>query len=174
MRRRPAVLPVTLAALSYVLALVQRPGEVVADTKVHLYLDPSRFLRDVVSLWSSSPDLGHVWASQYGGYAWPMAPWFAAGDALGLPVWVVHRLWLGTIFFVAAWGVVRLLDALLSRERGPVHVVAAALYVVNPYVTVYSDRASVTLLAYAALPWLLLVTHRALREPRGWRWPIVF
>ncbi|WP_445150075.1 alpha-(1-_3)-arabinofuranosyltransferase domain-containing protein [Baekduia sp. Peel2402] len=174
MRRRPVVLPVALAALSYVLALVQRPGEVVADTKVHLYLDPSRFLRDVLSLWSSSPDLGHVWASQYGGYAWPMAPWFAAGDALGLPVWLVHRLWLGTIFFVAAWGVVRLLDALLSRERGVVHVVAAALYVVNPYVTVYADRASVTLLAAAALPWLLLATHRALREPRGWRWPIVF
>lgn len=174
MRRRPVVLPLALAALSYVLALVQRPGAVVADTKVHLYLDPSRFLRDVFSLWSSSPDLGHVWASQYGGYAWPMAPWFALGDAIGLPVWLVHRLWLGTIFFLAAWGVVRLLDALLSRRRGVVHVVAAVLYVVNPFVTVYSDRASVTLLAYAALPWLMLATHRMLREPRGWRWPIVF
>jgi hypothetical protein len=174
MRRRPVVLPAALAALSYVLALIQRPGAVVADTKVHLYLDPSRFLRDVLSLWSSSPDLGHVWASQYGGYAWPMAPWFALGDAVGLPVWIVHRLWLGTILFVAAWGVVRLLDALLSRSRGAVHVVAAVLYVVNPYVTVYADRASVTLLAYAALPWLLLATHRALREPRGWRWPIAF
>jgi arabinofuranan 3-O-arabinosyltransferase len=174
MRRRPVVLPVALAALSYVLALIQRPGEVVADTKAHLYLDPSRFLRDVLSLWSSSPDLGHVWASQYGGYAWPMAPWFALGDQVGLPVWVVHRLWLGTILFAAAWGVVRLLDALLSRRRGVVHVVAAVLFVVNPYVTVYADRASVTLLAYAALPWLLLATHRALREPRGWRWPIVF
>jgi arabinofuranan 3-O-arabinosyltransferase len=174
MRRRPVVLPLALAALSYVLAVIQRPGAVVADTKVHLYLDPWRFLGDVLSLWSSSPDLGHVWASQYGGYAWPMAPWFTLGDAIGLPVWIVHRLWLGTILFLAAWGVVRLLDALRSRERGVVHVVAAALYVVNPYVTVYADRASVTLLAYAALPWLLLATHRALREPHGWRWPIVF
>jgi hypothetical protein len=173
MRSRRAI-PVALAALSYVLALVQRPGAVVADTKVHLYLDPSRFLRDVLSLWSSSPDLGHVWASQYGGYAWPMAPWFALGDVLGMPTWIVHRLWLGTILALAAWGVVRLLDVLLTRERGVVAAVAGVLYVVNPYVTVYADRASVTLLAYAALPWLLLATHQALREPRGWRWPAVF
>ncbi|HWI70593.1 MAG TPA: alpha-(1-_3)-arabinofuranosyltransferase family protein, partial [Baekduia sp.] len=171
-RRRAVVLG--LVALSYVLALVQRPGQVVADTKVHLYLDPARFLRDVLSLWSSSPDLGHVWASQYGGYAWPMAPWFALGDAVGMPTWIVHRLWLGTIFALAAWGVVRLLDVLMTRERGVVHLVAGALYVVNPYVTVYADRASVTLLAYAALPWLLLATHQALRDPRGWRWPAVF
>jgi hypothetical protein len=173
MRSRRAI-PLALAALAYVLALVQRPGEVVADTKVHLYLDPARFLRDVLSLWSSSPDLGHVWASQYGGYAWPMAPWFALGDAIGMPTWIVHRLWLGTILALAAWGVVRLLDVLYARQRGVVHAVAGLLYVVNPYVTVYSDRASVTLLAYAALPWLLLATHQALRDPRGWRWPAVF
>jgi hypothetical protein len=170
-RRR---LVLALVALSYVLALVQRPGDVVADTKVHLYLAPGRFLRDVVSLWSSSPDLGHVWASQYGGYAWPMAPWFALGDWVGAPTWIVHRLWLGTIFAVAAWGVVKLLDALLTRERGLAHLAAGALYVVNPYVTVYADRASVTLLAYAALPWLLLAIHRGLRDPRGWRWPAIF
>ncbi|MCW2985759.1 MAG: hypothetical protein JWR63_3329, partial [Conexibacter sp.] len=170
--RRTIVL--ALAALSYALALIQRPGAVVADTKVHLYLDPGRFLRDVLSLWSSSPDLGHVWASQYGGYAWPMAPWFALGDLIGAPTWIVHRLWLGTILALASWGVVRLLDVLMTRERGAAHLAAGALYVVNPYVTVYADRASVTLLAYAALPWLLLATHQALRDPRGWRWPAVF
>ena len=126
MRTRRAI-PLALAALAYLLALVQRPGEVVADTKVHLFLDPGRFLRDVVSLWSSAPDLGHVWASQYGGYVWPMAPWFALGDALGLPAWLVHRLWLGTLLALAAWGVVRLLDALAERERGVLHLAAGAL-----------------------------------------------
>ncbi|MCW3022525.1 MAG: hypothetical protein JWR30_1847, partial [Conexibacter sp.] len=173
MRSRRTI-PLALVALSYVLAFVQRPGDVVADTKVHLYLSPGRFLRDVVSLWSGSPDLGHVWASQYGGYAWPMAPWFALGDAAGVPTWIVHRLWLGTILAVAAWGVVRLLDELLARERGVAHVAAGVLYVVNPYVTVYAGRASVTLLAYAALPWLLVAVHRGLREPRSWRWPAIF
>ena len=64
MRSRRTI-PLALAALSYVLALVQRPGQVVADTKVHLYLDPARFLRDVVSLWTGAPDLGHVGQLQH-------------------------------------------------------------------------------------------------------------
>ncbi|QEC49566.1 DUF3367 domain-containing protein [Baekduia soli] len=168
MRSRRTI-PLALATLSFVLALVQRPGEVIADTKVHLYLDPVRFLRGVASLWTTSPDLGHVWASQYGGYLWPMSPWFALGDAIGLPTWLVHRLWLGTILALGAWGVVRLLDALLDRRRGAAHLATGVLFVVNPWVTVYADRSSVTLLAWAALPWLMLCVHHGLRVRRPWR-----
>src|SRR4051794_41951690 len=94
MRSRRAI-PVGLAVLAYAIAILQRPGELVADTKVNLYVDPSRFLSDVASLWSPTTDLGHVWAGQYGGYLWPMAPWFALRDALGVPAWLVHPLWLG-------------------------------------------------------------------------------
>ncbi|WP_027008215.1 alpha-(1-_3)-arabinofuranosyltransferase domain-containing protein [Conexibacter woesei] len=157
-------------------AIVQRPGELVADTKVNLYLDPGRFLGDVLSLWSPTVDLGHVWAGQYAGYAWPMAPWFWLGDELGIPTWLVHRLWLGTLLALAGWGVVRLLDALLGpeRRRGAMHLAAAVLFVVNPYVATYFARQSIALLAYASLPWLLLCVQRGLREPRGWRWPIAF
>jgi arabinofuranan 3-O-arabinosyltransferase len=172
--RSRRVIPLAVASLAYVVALVQRPGELVADTKVNLYLDPGRFLGDVLSLWNPTTDLGHVWAGQYAGYAWPMAPWFALGDAAGLPMWIVHRLWLGTLLALAGWGVVRLLDALLGRERGAVHAAAAVLFVVNPYVTVYFARQSIALLAYASLPWLLLCVHRGLRDPRGWRWPAAF
>lgn len=172
MRRRSITFGLVL--LAYGIALVQRPGDVVADTKVDLYVAPARFLSRVLSVWSPTADLGHVFGAQYSGYAWPMAPWFALGDALGMPVWLVHRLWLGTILALAAWGVVRLLDVLATRRRGALHVAAGVLYIVNPYVTVYADRTSITLLAYAALPWLLLCVHQALREPRGWRWPAVF
>ncbi|HEX4672717.1 MAG TPA: alpha-(1-_3)-arabinofuranosyltransferase family protein, partial [Solirubrobacteraceae bacterium] len=82
--------------------------------------------------------------------------------------------WLGTLFFVAAWGVVRLMEVVWERDRGIAHVAAAVLFVVNPYVTVYTNRTSVALLAYAALPWLLLCVNRGLRDPRGWRWPAAF
>src|SRR3954470_34015 len=95
MRNRRAI-PLVLAALAYAIAITQRPGELIADTKVNLYVDAGRFLRDVASLWNPTTALGHVWAGQYGGYLWPMAPWFALGDALGIPAWLVHRLWLGT------------------------------------------------------------------------------
>jgi hypothetical protein len=173
-RTRPGAVPAALVALAYVLALVQRPGTLVADTKVDLYVDARSFLTEVLSAWSPTADLGHVWAGQYGGYAWPMASWFAAGDALGLPAWLVHRLWLGTLLAVAAVGMVRLLDALVDAGRGPLHVAAAVLYVANPYVTVYLGRTSVALLAHAALPWLLLLVHRGLHRPRSWRAPAAF
>jgi hypothetical protein len=163
-----------LVLLAYGVALVQRPGELVAETKVDLYLEPARFVERVLSVWAPTGDLGHLFGAQYSGYLWPMGPWFALGDALGVPMWLVHRLWLGTLLALAGWGVVRLLDALVGPRRGALHAAAGVLYVINPYVTVYVDRTSITLLAYAALPWLLLAVHRALREPRGWRWPAFF
>jgi arabinofuranan 3-O-arabinosyltransferase len=172
-RRRS--IPIGLTLASFALAFAQRPGTVVADTKVNLYVDPGRFLHDIASAWTPTASLGHVFAGQYGGYLFPMAPFFALGDQLGLPAWVVHRLWLGMLFALAAYGVIRLLDALLpDRPRGVAHVAAAVLFVVNPYVAVYVDRTSVSLLAYAALPWMLLAVHRGLREPRGWWWPALF
>src|SRR3712207_3208526 len=171
---RPRAIPLALAAGCYLLALVQRPGEVVADTKIDLYVDPRGFLADVASAWTQQVQLGHVFGGQYGGYLFPTAPWFALGDLAGVPTWIVHRLWLGTLLALAAWGVVRLLDALLERPRGAPHVAAALVFVLNPYVAVYANRTSISLLAYAALPWLLLAVHRGLREPRGWRWPALF
>ena len=44
----------------------------------------------------------------------------------------------------------------------------------NPYVVTYVGRTSITLLATAALPWLLLCVHRGLRDPRGLWWPAAF
>lgn len=178
-RRRDRLLIPALAVGCYLLALLQRPGWAVSDTKIDLHVDPARFLADAASPWTTEISFGHVQSGQYGGYLWPMGPFFALLRELGLSAWVTDRLWLGTLLFLAAWGVVALLDALLSRRRGVAHVVAACVYALNPYVVTYADRVSVTLLAYAALPWLLLVVHRGLRpeevprdRPRSWRRPL--
>ncbi len=164
-------LPLLLALAAYVLAFAQRTGELVADTKIDLHTDPVRFLADAAAAWAPSGGLGQVQAGQYAGYLWPMGPFYALGDLIGLAPWVVHRLWLGTLLAVAAWGVVRLLDALLERPRGVPALVAGVLVIANPYVAVFANRTSITLLAYALLPWLLLCVQRGLREPRGWWWP---
>ena len=66
--------------------------------------------RDVPSAWSSTGDLGHVQGGQYGGYLFPMGPFFALGHALGLAPWLVQRLWLGLVLTLAAWGAVKLMD----------------------------------------------------------------
>ncbi|MFL5338152.1 MAG: alpha-(1-_3)-arabinofuranosyltransferase family protein, partial [Geminicoccaceae bacterium] len=158
-----------LTALAFLLALFQRPGLATSDTKIGLHVDPVRFLAGVASAWSPTEDLGHVQGGQYGGYLFPMGPFFALGRLLGLAPWLVQRLWLGAILALAAWGTVRLIDALLGRPRGAAHVVAGLLVLLNPYVALFTARTSVTLLGYAALPWLLLITHHGLRATRGWR-----
>ena len=145
-----------------------------AETKVDLHVAPGSFLRDVLSAWTPSGSLGHVFAGQYGGYLWPMGPFFALGDVLGLPDWVVGRLWIGLMLALSAWGMVRLLDALVGRPRGAGHLAGGLVYMLNPYVVTYLGRTSITLLATAALPWLLLCVHRGLRDSRGLWWPAAF
>jgi hypothetical protein len=163
-----------LAALAFALALLQRPGVRTSETKIGLHVDPLGFLADVASAWSPTEDLGHVQGGQYGGYLFPMGPFFAAGRLLGLSPWLVQRLWLGLLLAVAAWGTVLLLRALLDEPRPLALWVAGVLVILNPYVVVFSARTSVTLLGYAALPWLLLCVHRGLRAPRSWWWPAAF
>ncbi|HKP90052.1 MAG TPA: alpha-(1-_3)-arabinofuranosyltransferase family protein, partial [Thermoleophilaceae bacterium] len=166
--------PLSLAAGAYALALLQRPGLATSDTKIDLHVDPSGFLGRVADVWSPTAGLGHVQGGQYGGYLWPMGPFFSLLHSLGLSPWLVQRLWLGTLLALAAWGTVRLLDALRSPRRGVTHVAAGVLYAVNPYVLVFANRTTFTLIGYAALPWLLLVVHRGVRDPRRMWWAAAF
>ena len=100
-----------------------------------------------------------------------MGPFFALGHALGLGPWLVQRLWLGLILALAAWGAVKLMDELAGR-RGVAHAVTGLVVLLNPYVVVFTGRTTVTLLGYAALPWLLVCVKRGLG--RGWMWPAAF
>src|SRR4051794_20332800 len=162
---------------SFALAFAQRPGWATSDTKLDLHVDPGSFLGQVASMWTHSIDLGAVASTQYAGYLWPMGPIFAFLHWIGLSAWVSQRIWLGLIFAVSAWGVLRLMDAFVGRPRRTAHVVAAAFYVLNPYTVIFTGRTSLALLGYAALPWLLLIVHRGVREPRGfagWWWAAAF
>ena len=163
-----------LAALAFVLAFIQRPGDAYSDTRLELSADPSLFLARVADVWSSVTDLGHVQSGQFVGYLFPMGPWFAGADALGIPMWIAQRVWLGLLLALAAWGAVRLMDELFGPERGLAHAVAGLLFLLNPYTVTFTSRGTVSLLAYAALPWLMIAAHRGLRSPRGWRWPAAF
>jgi arabinofuranan 3-O-arabinosyltransferase len=170
-RRSHSLLPAGVALLGFALAFLQRPGKAYFDTRIELSVDPGLFLERVVNVWSSTGDLGHVQGGQFVGYLFPMAPWFALTDWLGVPMWVAQRLWLGLLIALAGWGAVVVMDRLYSRERGLPHLAAALFYMLSPYVVIYASRGSVTLLGYAALPWLIVVAHAGVREPRRWRWP---
>src|SRR3954453_7187514 len=171
LKTRRSAIPAALALGAFALAFVQRPGKTVFDTRIELSADPSLFLHRVAAVWSSTGDLGHVQSGQFVGYLFPMAPWFAFVQWLGLPMWVGQRLWIGGLIALAAWGAVRLMDRLYRPRRGIAHLTAGVLYAANPYVAVWVTRGSVALLAYAAVPWLMLAAHGGMLEPRRWRWP---
>jgi arabinofuranan 3-O-arabinosyltransferase len=168
------MIPLGLGLLAFLLAFVQHPGLASSDTKINLHVDPGGFVRAVSSLWTPTGSLGHVQGGQYGGYMWPMAPFFSALRSVGIAPWVVQRLWFGLLLALAAWGTVRLLDALRSPERGLAHMGAGLAMVANPYVVVFGNRTTETLLGYAALPWMLLAVQRGLRRPRELAWPAAF
>ncbi|HTZ08323.1 MAG TPA: alpha-(1-_3)-arabinofuranosyltransferase family protein, partial [Acidimicrobiales bacterium] len=171
-----------LAAVAYVPLLCTAPGVVGADTELDLYLDPSRFLSQVASMWDPDQSMGTV-THQYIGYLLPMGPYYALTHALGVPTWVAQRLWTGSLLFLAGAGVLFLLRTLApSRGTGPLDlagwgglgaVVAALAYMLSPYVMQNEARQSVLLLPWVGLPWMVGLVARALRRG-GWRHAALF
>ena len=175
--QRPALGYVLLALLAYVPPLATAPGKIGADTKQYLYLDPGRLFAGSTSMWDPNVGMGTV-THQTIGYAFPMAPYYWIFDKLGVPDWVAQRLWLGSLFFFAAVGVLYLVRTF--GIRGPGVVVAALAYMLTPYVLDYSARISVLLMPWAALPWMIALIRKALRDGPdggkriGWRYPAIF
>lgn len=159
-----------LAAVSYLPLLLTHIGKVGADTKQYLYLDPGRLLGRATSLWDPSVGLGTV-THQTIGYLFPMGPYYAAMDAIGVPDWIAQRLWMGTIIFAAGMGVRALLGTLSWKGNG--RTVAMFAYALSPYLLHYIYKHSVILMPFSALPWLLHFTIRSFRN-QNWRDPAAF
>src|SRR5699024_5116655 len=108
---------------------------------------------------------------QHVGYLWPMGPWFWFHDLIGTPVWVAQRLWFGSLVFLAALGARWLIRSLgLGRTAA---LAGAVAYGASPYQFVFVARASVLLLPWVGLPWLVELTRRSL-DRGGWRHPALF
>jgi hypothetical protein len=172
-RLRHIAIPFGLSVAAFALAITQRPGWSSSDTKIGLHVDPLKLLSEVADVWSSSGTTGHVQGGQYSGYLLPMGPFFALMRLVGVSSWLSERLWLGLVLAVGAWGMVRLLDVLYSNHRGWAHAGAGAFMLLNGFVVTFANRTSVTLMALAVLPWLIVAVHRGLRHPTGWREPTV-
>jgi len=174
-----------LAAVAYIPLLCTAPGMVGADTELDLYLDPSRFLSQVASMWDPDQSMGTV-THQYIGYLLPMGPYYALTHALGVPTWVAQRLWTGSLLFLAGAGVLFLLRTLapspvragsaaldMAGLGGVGAAVAALAYMLSPYVMQNEARQSVLLLPWVGLPWMIGLVARALRRG-GWRHAALF
>jgi len=166
-RRPDRVAVALLAVVAYVPLLLTERGMIAADTKAYLYLDPSRLLERAGWMWNTHVDAGTV-THQNIGYLFPLGPYYWLMDALGVPMWIAQRLFLGTILFAAGAGTMWMLRRL--GVRGVAVAVGGFVYMLSPYLLAYMGRTSVILLPWAALPWLVGLVRQALLE-RTWRAP---
>ncbi|GAB4103939.1 alpha-(1-_3)-arabinofuranosyltransferase [Micromonospora taraxaci] len=136
------------------LCVTQSPGLIVPDTKLDMALDPGGFLARATHLWVVDWQFGTL-QNQAVGYFFPMGPFFLLGEAIGLPAWLVQRLWMATLLCVALTGMVRLARAL--DLGGPAsRLVAGAVFALSPRALTLVGTVSVELLPYCVAPWVLL------------------
>jgi len=163
LRRHLDLLVITV--LAYLPPLTASPGRMPSDSKLYLYLDPQRLISDAPHAFDPRQFAGWV-PHQHIAYLWPSGPWFAVFELLGIPDWIAHRLWIGTLLLVAGLGV-RWLARLLGLSPQAA-LVAAVMYQLSPYLLPYVSRTSVMLLPWAGLGWIVGLTALAATASR-WR-----
>lgn len=144
--------PVWLVALAVLLA--NHPGQIFFDTKLGVDIDPLGFYVRLWHLWNPLEWFGTL-QDQYIGYAFPMAPFYLAGELLRCPVWITERLWLSLLIAVGFGGMVRLAAALRigsARSR----VMAGLLFALWPTFTILIGSTSAGILPGLLAPWAVL------------------
>ena len=154
--------PLAASAAILVACILQAPGRLAADTKLDLAIAPLRFLGRTLRLWQPEAAFGHI-QNQSVGYLFPMGPFFAIGDGVGLPMWLVQRLWMATLLLVAFWGVLRLAKAFAIGSPGS-RLAAAATYALSPAMLVVIGSTSGGQVPAALLPWAVLPLVRGAAE----------
>lgn len=154
---RPFLTPrwasVLVWALVSIWMFAEKAGQTTSDTKTPLIEDPGTFLRGATSLWNQTSSLGELQNQAYG-YLFPQGPFLYLGQVAGLPAWVVERLWVLAVLFVAFEGTRRLA---LSMGLGVWAAWFAGMaYAFNPRAVAQVAVRSAEVLPGAVLPWVLL------------------
>ncbi len=132
----------------------RRPGLAVADTKIDLTVNPIGFLTRALHLWDPNGSFGQLQNQAYG-YLWPMGPFFAAGSWLGMPAWVVQRMWWAALMCLAFLGVVKLAER-LGIGTPWARLVAGVAFALSPRVLTELGANSVEAWPMAIAPWVLV------------------
>ncbi|WP_324141651.1 alpha-(1-_3)-arabinofuranosyltransferase domain-containing protein [Intrasporangium sp.] len=148
------------------LAFRQSTGLVVPDTKLDLTADPAGFLARALHLWDPQGAFGQLQNQAYG-YLFPVGPFHLALSSLGMPAWVVQRLWWTAVFAVALLGMWLLTKAFGVTSRWA-RLISAIAFAASPRLVAEVAVTSVEVWPLAVAPWVLLpllITDRSM----GWR-----
>lgn len=146
--------------VALLLCFAQRPGLIATDTKLDLTANPLRFLSRAATLWNSDLPFGQAQNQAYG-YLFPHGAFFLIGTELGVPGWVIQRLWWALLLTAGFWGLLRVAEALGIGNR-PSRLVAATAFALAPRVLGTLGSISSETLPMMLAPWVLLPVVLAL------------
>jgi arabinofuranan 3-O-arabinosyltransferase len=144
----PIVCCLVLAALAF----GSHPGQLLADTKIDLVINPAGFLQRALQLWDPS-QFGQL-QNQAAGYLVPIGPFFLLGKLAAVPAWIIQRLWITAILVAGFTGVVRLCRVLGIGSQAS-RLVAGLSYALAPIALSLLGYDSAQVLPAAMLPWIL-------------------
>ncbi len=152
------------AILVWLVALVvfslNARGQIFFDTKLGVDIDPLGFYGRLWHLWNPTEWFGTL-QNQYIGYAFPMAPFYLAGQLLKVPVWLTERLWLSLLVAVGFAGLVKLAEAVrIGTDRS--RIVAGLAFALWPTYTIVIGSTSAGILPGLLAPWAVLPLVRAI------------
>ncbi len=142
------------------LCFAQAPGLIAPDTKLDLTANPLRFLSRAANLWNSDLPFGQAQNQAYG-YLFPHGAFFLLGDTVGLPGWVIQRLWWALLLTAGFWGLLRVAERLGIGTRTS-RLVAACAFALSPRVLTTLGSISSETLPMMLAPWVLLPVIQAL------------
>lgn len=163
---RGRVVATSLALIA--LMFLQDPGRIAADTKLDLTVNPWGFLGRSLHLWDPEGFFGQLQNQAYG-YLWPMGPFFGIGQLLGMPDWVVQRLWWSLIVVSAFIGMYVLLRVLRVGFGWP-QLLAALGYALAVRPQSAIGAVSVEVWPMAVAPWVLIPLVIGVRRGNVARW----
>src|SRR5712691_4318151 len=146
-----------LAAIPFATA----PGDIIADTKFELVVNPSGFLSSALTLWDPQQFGGLL--NQAVGYLFPMGPFFKVLRLLSVEGWIVQRLWIGLLLIAAFAGTARLAGRMGIGTQGT-RAAAGLAYAMSPIALSIVGHMSGEFLPMAMLPWILV----PLADMRPW------
>jgi len=152
-----------LACCAALLALpfATAPGEIIADTKFELAVNPHLFLSGALQLWNPQQFGGLT--DQYVGYLFPMGPFFELARIIGADGWIAQRLWLAALLITAFTGVVLLMRR-MSVGTPTTRLAGGLAYALSPAALSVAGQTSIELLAMAMVPWMIV----PLTDMRPW------